>query len=187
VLEFAEHHVPLGQDALRAQFLRMREAGGRTKDFDQPDLDGSDEGAAQQADRTVGRHREGVGGRGQTIPCEQQRNERGRRRRTPAADQRRDHNADGKSRKNQRVERAGEGEMEAHANGDADRAGDDDELRALEDFRFTHRMPSRAAAVRELLKRGLAAEGFAIGKPGARSRSFGVVGSVSDPERAKSG
>jgi len=77
--------------------------------------------------------------------------------------------------------------MEAHANGDADRAGDDDELRALEDFRFTHRMPSRAAAVRELLKRGLAAEGFAIGKPGARSRSFGVVGSVSDPERAKSG
>jgi len=52
---------------------------------------------------------------------------------------------------------------------------DDDELRALEDFRFTHRMPSRAAAVRELLKRGLAAEGFTVGKPGASSRSFGVV------------
>jgi hypothetical protein len=52
---------------------------------------------------------------------------------------------------------------------------DADELRAVEDFRFTHRMPSRAAAVRELLKRGLLAEGFAIGKPGARSRSFGVV------------
>jgi len=53
---------------------------------------------------------------------------------------------------------------------------DDDELRAVEDFRFTHRMPSRAGAVRELLKRGLAAEGFIVEKPGASSRSFGVVG-----------
>ena len=52
---------------------------------------------------------------------------------------------------------------------------DGDELRAVEDFRFTHRMPSRAAAVRELLKRGLAAEGFIAGRPGASSRSFGVV------------
>jgi hypothetical protein len=32
-----------------------------------------------------------------------------------------------------------------------------DELKAIEDFRFRHRMPSRTAAVRELLKRGLAA------------------------------
>jgi hypothetical protein len=54
---------------------------------------------------------------------------------------------------------------------------DGDELRAVEDFRFTHRMPSRASAVRELLKRGLAAEGFTVGKPGASSRSFGVVDS----------
>jgi hypothetical protein len=30
-----------------------------------------------------------------------------------------------------------------------------DELAALDDWRFTHRMPSRAAAVRELLRRGL--------------------------------
>src|SRR5271168_2929529 len=52
---------------------------------------------------------------------------------------------------------------------------DVDELRAVEDFRYTHRMPSRASAVRELLKRGLAAEGFIVGKPGATSRSFGVV------------
>ena len=50
---------------------------------------------------------------------------------------------------------------------------DDDELRALEDFRFTHRMPSRAADVRELLKRGLAAEGVAARQAGPRS--FGVV------------
>src|SRR5690606_24314831 len=34
----------------------------------------------------------------------------------------------------------------------------DDELRILDDWRFRARMPSRAAAVRELLKRGLAAE-----------------------------
>jgi hypothetical protein len=52
---------------------------------------------------------------------------------------------------------------------------DEDELRSVEDFRYTRRMPSRAAAVRELLKRGLAAEGLTIGKPGASSRSFGVV------------
>jgi hypothetical protein len=65
---------------------------------------------------------------------------------------------------------------------------DGDELRAVEDFRFTHRMPSRAAAVRELLKRGLAAEGFTIGKPGASSRSFGVVdSSPSDQDHLKRG
>ena len=37
-----------------------------------------------------------------------------------------------------------------------------EELKALDDFRFGKRMPSRAAAVRELLKRGLAAEGFKL-------------------------
>jgi hypothetical protein len=52
---------------------------------------------------------------------------------------------------------------------------DRDELRAVEDFRFAQRMPSRAAAVRELLRRGLAAEGYEIGKSGAHSRSFGVI------------
>jgi len=31
-----------------------------------------------------------------------------------------------------------------------------DELKAIEDFRFRHRMPSRTAAVRELIRRGLA-------------------------------
>jgi hypothetical protein len=33
-----------------------------------------------------------------------------------------------------------------------------DEMVAIDEFRFRHRMPSRAAAVRELLKRGLASE-----------------------------
>jgi hypothetical protein len=52
---------------------------------------------------------------------------------------------------------------------------DIDELRAVDDWRFQKRMPSRAAAVRELLRRGLAAEGFGIAAEGAKSSSFGVV------------
>ena len=52
-----------------------------------------------------------------------------------------------------------------------------DELRALDDFRFQYRLPSRAAAVRELLRRGLLADGFAIEQSdGAASRAFGVLG-----------
>lgn len=49
------------------------------------------------------------------------------------------------------------------------------ELRALDDFRFAHRMPSRAAAVRELLRRGLASEGLMTDTSGASSSSFGVL------------
>jgi hypothetical protein len=49
----------------------------------------------------------------------------------------------------------------------------DEELAALDDWRFDKRMPSRASAVRELLKRGLAAEGVVVG--GLRSRDFGVL------------
>jgi len=37
-----------------------------------------------------------------------------------------------------------------------------DELRALDDFRFANRMPSRAAAVRELLRRGLGVDGVVV-------------------------
>jgi hypothetical protein len=37
-------------------------------------------------------------------------------------------------------------------------------------------MPSRAAAVRELLKRGLAAEGFLSAAAGAKSVDYGVIG-----------
>ena len=37
-------------------------------------------------------------------------------------------------------------------------------------------MPSRAAAVRELLKRGLAAEGFQVAAFGVKSEQFGVLG-----------
>jgi hypothetical protein len=51
-----------------------------------------------------------------------------------------------------------------------------EELSALDDFRFKNRMPSRAAAVRELLRRGLAAEGFATASYGAKSSDYGVTG-----------
>jgi len=51
-----------------------------------------------------------------------------------------------------------------------------EEVTALDDFRFKKRMPSRAAAVRELLKRGLAAEGFISAAYGAKSSDFGVTG-----------
>ena len=49
------------------------------------------------------------------------------------------------------------------------------ELKVLDDFRFKTRMPSRAAAVRELLKRGLAAEGFTAAMFGGRSSEYGVT------------
>ena len=52
----------------------------------------------------------------------------------------------------------------------------EEELGALDDWRFSRRMHSRAAAVRELLKRGLAAEGFALSEPGAKSKDYGVKG-----------
>ena len=51
----------------------------------------------------------------------------------------------------------------------------DKELEAVDNWRFNRRMPSRAAAVRELLKRGLAAEGFTLAEGGAKSADFGVV------------
>ena len=51
-----------------------------------------------------------------------------------------------------------------------------EELTVLDDFRFKLRMPSRAAAVRELLKRGLAAEGFEVVAFGSKSEEFGVIG-----------
>jgi hypothetical protein len=48
-----------------------------------------------------------------------------------------------------------------------------EELAALDDFRFKHRMPTRAAAVRELLKLGLT--GLAVdGGSGIKSSNYGV-------------
>ncbi len=50
-----------------------------------------------------------------------------------------------------------------------------EELKTVDDWRFRARMPSRAAAVRELLKRGLAAEGFRVADGAIKSKDFGVV------------
>lgn len=57
-----------------------------------------------------------------------------------------------------------------------------EELSALDDFRFKHRMPTRAAAVRELLKLGLT-----VVAPGAnagmKSSNFGVFSRGSEGHR----
>ncbi len=50
-----------------------------------------------------------------------------------------------------------------------------EELKAVDNFRFDHRMPSRAAAVRELLRHGLAAVGAVIENTGVPSREYGVL------------
>jgi hypothetical protein len=53
-----------------------------------------------------------------------------------------------------------------------------DELTALDQWRFSRHMPSRAAAIRELLRRGLAAEGFDISDGKTKSADFGVIGDM---------
>jgi hypothetical protein len=49
-----------------------------------------------------------------------------------------------------------------------------EELRLIDTWRFARRMPSRVSAIRELLKRGLAAEGFAEVEDGRKSKDFSV-------------
>jgi hypothetical protein len=50
-----------------------------------------------------------------------------------------------------------------------------EELKTLDNFRFVHRMPSRAAAVRELLRHGLAASDAIAETAGVKSRDYGVL------------
>jgi metal-responsive CopG/Arc/MetJ family transcriptional regulator len=50
-----------------------------------------------------------------------------------------------------------------------------EELVALDNWRFDRRMPSRAAAIRELLRRGLSAEGFAVSDGSTKSGDFSVI------------
>lgn len=50
-----------------------------------------------------------------------------------------------------------------------------EELKAVDNFRFEHRMPSRAAAVRELLRQGIAAVGEVSENAGVRSGDYGVL------------
>ncbi len=57
----------------------------------------------------------------------------------------------------------------------------EEEQVALDTWRFRTRMPSRSAAVRELIRRGLAAEGF-FDEAGQNklSSSFGILGDETD-------
>jgi len=58
-----------------------------------------------------------------------------------------------------------------------------EELEAVDNWRFNKRMPSRAAAIRELLKRGLNAEGFEVADGASKSGDFGVTNASSAPDR----
>ena len=49
------------------------------------------------------------------------------------------------------------------------------ELEAVDTFRFLHRMPSRAAAVRELLRQGIANVGAVRENAGITSGEYGVL------------
>jgi hypothetical protein len=51
-----------------------------------------------------------------------------------------------------------------------------EELKAVDGFRFEHRMPSRAAAVRELLRHGLAGVGTEVMENASvKSGDYGVL------------
>src|SRR5262245_15301778 len=54
-----------------------------------------------------------------------------------------------------------------------------EELAAVDNFRFNQRMPSRAAAVRELFRIGLANVGLDVAAVGRKSSDFGVLEPVS--------
>ena len=53
----------------------------------------------------------------------------------------------------------------------------DEELQAIDDWRFEHRLPTRAAAIRELLKRGLMSDPDPSETPDERTPSteIGVI------------
>ena len=59
----------------------------------------------------------------------------------------------------------------------------EEELRALDDWRFAMRMPSRAAAIRELLRIGLADIERKKALEGRKSRDFGVTAGKSEGRR----
>ena len=59
------------------------------------------------------------------------------------------------------------------------------ELKAVDNFRFEHRMPSRAAAVRELLRHGLGAAGAVLENAGVKSGDYSVLKSPKGAERSR--
>jgi len=60
-----------------------------------------------------------------------------------------------------------------------------EELTLLDDFRFKHRMPTRAAAVRELLRLGLTVD--PIDGDGQKSSHYGIFRRGSDGHREGEG
>jgi metal-responsive CopG/Arc/MetJ family transcriptional regulator len=52
---------------------------------------------------------------------------------------------------------------------------DEDELHTLDNWRFEHRMPSRSAAIRELLRQGLSSFAAGTAGTGEKSEDFGVL------------
>lgn len=56
----------------------------------------------------------------------------------------------------------------------------DDELAVIDDWRFQQRMPSRAAAIRQLLNVGLRTVTNGSADPARRSRDFGLLTQNSD-------
>jgi metal-responsive CopG/Arc/MetJ family transcriptional regulator len=59
---------------------------------------------------------------------------------------------------------------------------DENELAAIDDWRFKRRMPSRAAAIRDLLRLGLQAKHGDANDRSLRSEDFGVIGRDSGSE-----
>ena len=53
---------------------------------------------------------------------------------------------------------------------------DEEELAAIDDWRFRQRMPSRASAIRELLRIALQIKRTGTADPSMRSQDFGIVG-----------
>jgi hypothetical protein len=52
---------------------------------------------------------------------------------------------------------------------------DEDELHTLDTWRFQNRMPSRSAAIRELLRIGLGETSHEEAAPGLESEAFGIL------------
>ncbi len=55
-----------------------------------------------------------------------------------------------------------------------------EELKVVDNYRFEHRMPSRAAAVRELLRHGIGAVGAVQENAGVKSGDYGLLKAPKD-------
>ncbi len=62
-----------------------------------------------------------------------------------------------------------------------------EELKAVDDFRFRYRMPSRASAVRELFRIGLTNADSMAAVDGKKSSDFGVLGVNDGKSKSASG